>query len=64
MQPTHHRDPLYENTTISKPLTSKKSRKVDDFSNRTSFPNVGPNGGTFLERETATLKQNKHSLPN
>ena len=52
-----------EQCITSEPLTSKKSRNVDDFSNRTSFANVGPNGGTFLERETAMLKQNKNSLP-
>jgi len=38
------------------PFTSKKSRNADDFSKRASLANVGPNGGTFLDRETAMLK--------
>jgi len=42
-----------------KPLTSKKSRNADDFSKRVSPANVGPNGGTFLDRETAMLKHRK-----
>jgi len=45
-------------------LTRRKSRNADDFSKRASFANVGPNGGTFLERDTAMLKQKQKFISN